>query len=77
MMPLPNVKKMISSSNWTQMIATSVLEQGPIPKHIAFIMDGNRRFSRRHGIEIKEGHLLGGVALERASFSNNLNLTKL
>ncbi|KAJ5539639.1 dehydrodolichyl diphosphate syntase complex subunit SPAC4D7.04c, partial [Penicillium frequentans] len=66
-MPLPNLKKTISSSNWTQKIATSVLEQGPIPKHIAFIMDGNRRFSRRHGIEIKEGHLLGGVALERAT----------
>ncbi|KAJ6096356.1 dehydrodolichyl diphosphate syntase complex subunit SPAC4D7.04c [Penicillium sp. IBT 16267x] len=67
-LPLPNLKKTISRSNWTRNIVASVLEQGPIPEHIAFIMDGNRRFSRRHGMEYKQGHYLGGVALEQASF---------
>lgn len=73
-MPLPNLTKAISSQNWAQIITASVLEQGPIPKHIAFIMDGNRRFAKRHGIEVKEGHFLGGVALERVSCSNKMIL---
>ena len=43
------------------------LRQGPIPKHIAFVMDGNRRFARHHGIETVEGHHLGFEALARVS----------
>ncbi|PVU94687.1 hypothetical protein BB561_002343 [Smittium simulii] len=36
-----------------------VLLQGPIPKHIGFIMDGNRRFARMKKCEIKDGHIAG------------------
>lgn len=45
------------------------LRQGPIPQHVAFIMDGNRRFARNHGIETLEGHNLGFEALAKVSFS--------
>ena len=41
------------------------LRQGPIPRHIAFVMDGNRRFARSHGIETIGGHNLGFEALAR------------
>ncbi|KAL4871645.1 hypothetical protein BDV12DRAFT_163483 [Aspergillus spectabilis] len=41
------------------------IRQGPVPQHIAFIMDGNRRFARTHGIETVEGHNLGFEALAR------------
>ncbi|KAF7592673.1 cis-prenyltransferase [Aspergillus hancockii] len=41
------------------------LKQGPVPQHIAFVMDGNRRFARTHGIETVEGHNLGFEALAR------------
>ncbi len=41
------------------------LRQGPIPQHVAFIMDGNRRFARNHRIETVEGHNLGFEALAR------------
>ncbi|KAI4240101.1 MAG: hypothetical protein L6R40_005340 [Gallowayella cf. fulva] len=41
------------------------LRQGPIPKHVAFVMDGNRRFARSHRIETVEGHNLGFEALAR------------
>ncbi|KAJ4306705.1 cis-prenyltransferase [Collariella sp. IMI 366227] len=41
------------------------LSQGPIPAHVAFEMDGNRRYARSHKIETIEGHHLGFEALAR------------
>jgi ditrans,polycis-polyprenyl diphosphate synthase len=41
------------------------LRQGPMPQHIAFVMDGNRRFARSHKIETVEGHNLGFEALAK------------
>lgn len=43
------------------------LRQGPIPQHVAFVMDGNRRFARNHRIETVEGHNLGFEALAKVS----------
>lgn len=36
-----------------------VLRTGPVPEHIGFVMDGNRRFARAHQMELKEGHSAG------------------
>ncbi|KAF1950974.1 dehydrodolichyl diphosphate synthase [Byssothecium circinans] len=41
------------------------LRQGPIPQHVAFVMDGNRRFAREQHIETVEGHNMGFEALAR------------
>lgn len=41
------------------------LRQGPVPQHVAFVMDGNRRFAREHHIETVEGHNMGFEALAR------------
>ncbi|KAI6248220.1 Dehydrodolichyl diphosphate synthase complex subunit [Erysiphe necator] len=41
------------------------ISQGPIPKHIAFVMDGNRRFARLYQMETVEGHNLGFEALAK------------
>ncbi|KAF2642607.1 undecaprenyl diphosphate synthase family protein-like protein [Massarina eburnea CBS 473.64] len=41
------------------------LKQGPIPQHVAFVMDGNRRFAREQHIETVEGHNMGFEALAR------------
>lgn len=35
------------------------------PRHVAIIMDGNRRWARAHGVPALEGHRRGIVALER------------
>lgn len=36
-----------------------IILTGPVPKHVAIIMDGNRRYARNHKMEIREGHNLG------------------
>jgi len=46
-------------------ILIGALRQGPIPRHVAFVMDGNRRYARSRKIETIEGHNLGFEALAR------------
>lgn len=41
------------------------LRCGPIPQHIAFVMDGNRRWARTNKLETVEGHNMGFEALAR------------
>jgi undecaprenyl diphosphate synthase len=36
-----------------------------IPKHIAFIMDGNRRWAKKRGLQIISGHNKGAANIER------------
>lgn len=38
---------------------TELMKAGPAPKHIAFIMDGNRRFASRHHQITAAGHHFG------------------
>ncbi|KAF3428535.1 hypothetical protein E2986_06528 [Frieseomelitta varia] len=45
--------------NWFQRLAIRILRTGHIPKHVAFIMDGNRRYASKTGIEKIEGHTKG------------------
>ncbi|KAF2153206.1 Undecaprenyl diphosphate synthase [Myriangium duriaei CBS 260.36] len=41
------------------------MRQGPVPQHVAFVMDGNRRYARERRMETVEGHHLGAEALAR------------
>lgn len=41
-----------------------ILSAGPIPKHVAFVMDGNRRFARLRGRPVMDGHLKGFDSLK-------------
>jgi hypothetical protein len=43
----------------------AVLRAGPVPQHVAFIMDGNRRYARNKGMKVIQGHVDGFVALRR------------
>jgi undecaprenyl diphosphate synthase len=46
-----------------------------IPKHIGFIVDGNRRWAKSHGLPAYEGHLAGYSAVQEvalASFKNGI-----
>ena len=44
---------------WYENLAINVLRCGAIPKHVAFIMDGNRRFANKCGVQRIEGHSKG------------------
>lgn len=44
---------------WWQRFAVRVVKVGKIPDHIAFIMDGNRRFAKKIQVEKAEGHSRG------------------
>ncbi|MCI4370960.1 MAG: polyprenyl diphosphate synthase, partial [Thermoplasmata archaeon] len=41
------------------------VRKGPVPRHLAIIMDGNRRFASGHGMLISEGHVRGRDKLEQ------------
>lgn len=36
----------------------------PVPQHIGYIVDGNRRWARQHGLPTYEGHLAGYNAIQ-------------
>ncbi|KAG4992144.1 hypothetical protein AAZX31_09G181200 [Glycine max] len=41
----------------------AILSVGPVPSHIAFIMDGNRRYAKKRNMEEGDGHKAGFTAL--------------
>ncbi|TXT15858.1 hypothetical protein VHUM_00361 [Vanrija humicola] len=43
----------------------AVIALGPMPRHIGFVMDGNRRYARSHGQRIAKGHQRGSESLKR------------
>lgn len=52
------------SNSYIRYILNSIVSVGPIPKHVAFIMDGNRRFARIHNKTTIQGHVEGSLKLK-------------
>lgn len=49
-----------------------------LPKHIAIIMDGNRRWAKNNGLSTKEGHKAGSKNLDNiATFCNEIGIKYL
>jgi len=46
---------------------TAALGSGSVPRHVAIIMDGNRRWAKERGLPAIEGHRRGMVALRRVT----------
>jgi|Transcript_12603 ditrans,polycis-polyprenyl diphosphate synthase len=54
-------------------LALSALKEGDVPKHIAFVMDGNRRYADRCGEKPIQGHISGyGTLLDVLQWCNRL-----
>jgi len=45
--------------SWLDSLLLRVLKCGQVPRHVAFIMDGNRRFARQRKIDKIQGHTMG------------------
>lgn len=45
--------------SWAEWVALRVLQVGPIPTHLAVIMDGNRRYARQKQRDTLAGHTQG------------------
>ncbi|KZT02389.1 Di-trans-poly-cis-decaprenylcistransferase [Laetiporus sulphureus 93-53] len=54
-----------TASDKAQDALLTVLAAGPVPRHVAFVMDGNRRYARMHNKRVFEGHSDGFLALRR------------
>ena len=52
-----------------QRLLLRVLAAGPVPRHVAFVMDGNRRYARINHKHVSQGHAEGYMALRRVCFS--------
>ena len=54
------------------------MEERILPKHIAIIMDGNRRWAKERGIETKLGHKEGAETLKKiAKYANQIGIKYL
>lgn len=40
------------------------VKKGNMPHHIGVILDGNRRFAKKKGLDVKEGHVFGAEKVE-------------
>jgi ditrans,polycis-polyprenyl diphosphate synthase len=45
----------------------AILTAGPMPRHIAFHTDGNRRYARRNGMTLEQGYEAGFASIKRVS----------
>ncbi|XP_036141731.1 dehydrodolichyl diphosphate synthase complex subunit DHDDS-like [Monomorium pharaonis] len=52
--------------NWVRYLVLRIIKTGEIPTHVAFIMDGNRRYANKRSIAKKEGHSKGFKILMKA-----------
>lgn len=56
-----------SDLSWAQRFALQVIKSGKVPRHVAFIMDGNRRYAKKlHLNRSTDGHVHGFEKLAQA-----------
>ncbi|CAG0916370.1 unnamed protein product [Notodromas monacha] len=48
-----------SKLSWPQWLAAKVMTAGPLPRHVGFIMDGNRRYAAKRNMDKVRGHVEG------------------
>ncbi len=63
---LPGVAKLraMAAKYYAQQLLDEVKQRGNTPRHVAIVLDGNRRFAQERGLEKLKGHLFGAKKLE-------------
>ncbi len=63
---LPGVARLraMAAKYYEQQLLEEVRQRENIPRHIAIILDGNRRFAQNAGLDKLQGHALGAKKLE-------------
>jgi len=63
---LPGVAKLraMAAKYYEQQLLEEVMRRGNIPRHVAIILDGNRRFAQKAGLDKLRGHDLGAKKLD-------------
>ncbi|XP_011880433.1 PREDICTED: dehydrodolichyl diphosphate syntase complex subunit DHDDS-like [Vollenhovia emeryi] len=49
--------------DWFLSLVVRILKTGPIPGHVALVLDGNRRYAQKYNMLTGEGHLKGNEKL--------------
>ena len=64
--PATNLTQVVGDAlrGFTEKRLLELVRAEPVPRHLAIIMDGNRRFARHHGIQVRDGHARGRDTLE-------------
>jgi tritrans,polycis-undecaprenyl-diphosphate synthase [geranylgeranyl-diphosphate specific] len=64
--PASDIRKAVSDKVYSAYEAKLLKEvlEGPVPRHVAIIMDGNRRFAYSFGLGASDGHEMGRDKLE-------------
>lgn len=65
-MTTKRISRWVPKSLHTQLktLLIQSLRLGPLPQHVAVIMDGNRRWTKNKGVKVTKGHVEGFEALK-------------
>ncbi|XP_065566453.1 dehydrodolichyl diphosphate synthase complex subunit DHDDS-like [Artemia franciscana] len=55
----------VQDLTWFQKLCIKILQCGKIPEHVAFILDGNRRYAKKLKTTVEAGHVSGFDTLSR------------
>ena len=72
------IKEQPYEYSWWESLCVKLLRCGSIPKHVAFIMDGNRRYAKRLGVDKIQGHSQGFDRLAQTlQWCHDLGITEV
>jgi len=72
------IKEQPYEYSWWESLCVKLLRCGSIPKHVAFIMDGNRRYAKRLGVDKIQGHNQGFDRLAQTlQWCHDLGITEV
>lgn len=50
-------------TNFAKDWVLEIMKTGPVPKHVALIMDGNRTYAQKMNLPLRDGHFAGAESL--------------